>query len=175
MSGPENEVDVTGPSDDPLEAVYRAHATRLRRYASRLTRDDEAGADVVQDAFVRVRAARGTPTDLDDLRFYVVRTIVNLTHNRARRAEVAERALPWLRSDGPATLPAEREDELAASVARLPLRQREVVYLRYWLDLDVARTAEALGISTGSVKTHTSRALAQLRGLLDGTEMDHDR
>ena len=45
-------------------------------------------------------------------------------------------------------------------------RQREVVVLRFFADLSVSETAEAIGSSPGSVKTHTSRALARLRELL---------
>ncbi len=44
-----------------------------------------------------------------------------------------------------------------------PDAEREVVFLRYWLDLGVDQTAASLGISTGSVKTHASRALERLR------------
>jgi RNA polymerase sigma factor (sigma-70 family) len=51
-------------------------------------------------------------------------------------------------------------------VRRLPLRQREVVVLRFFADLSVAETAAAIGASDGTVKTHTSRALKALREAL---------
>ena len=50
----------------------------------------------------------------------------------------------------------------------LPLKQRQCVALRHWLDLSVEATARELGISTGSVKTHTHRGLERLRSTLVG-------
>ena len=57
-------------------------------------------------------------------------------------------------------------DAIIRAVKLLAPRQREVVVLRFFADLSVSETAEAIGSSPGSVKTHTSRALARLRELL---------
>jgi RNA polymerase sigma factor (sigma-70 family) len=53
-----------------------------------------------------------------------------------------------------------------AALAQLPDRQREVLVLRFYGDLSVAQTAAATGASEGTVKSHTSRALARMRELL---------
>jgi RNA polymerase sigma factor (sigma-70 family) len=54
-----------------------------------------------------------------------------------------------------------------AALRRLPRRQREVIVLRYYADLDVAQTAQAMRCSPGAVKSHTSRAMSALRPLLE--------
>lgn len=63
--------------------------------------------------------------------------------------------------------PAARHGDRAtmlAALGTLPRRQREVLVLRYWLDLTEAQVAATLGCSVGNVKSQTSRALARLRG-----------
>ena len=53
-----------------------------------------------------------------------------------------------------------------AALLRLPARQRQVVALRLFLDLDTERTAQVLGIAPGTVQAHLGRAMASLRGEL---------
>jgi RNA polymerase sigma factor (sigma-70 family) len=61
--------------------------------------------------------------------------------------------------------PADRygDDDLRAHIRNLPTQQRAAIVLRYYEDLTEAQTAEILGISVGTVKSHTSRALSALR------------
>ena len=92
------------------------------------------------------------------------------------RANVEEPRRPWRREspgqDGPdrpvddrnrtdRTDPTERT-ALFEALQALPAMQRKTVVLRHWLGLSVEETAEELGISTGSVQSHSSRALAAL-------------
>jgi RNA polymerase sigma factor (sigma-70 family) len=70
-----------------------------------------------------------------------------------------------------------RRDAVLGALQQLPERQREVLVLRYYVDLDEAGIADALGISRGAVKSHASRGAATLRTLLgasDGPESPED-
>jgi RNA polymerase sigma-70 factor (sigma-E family) len=97
------------------------------------------------------------------------------------RAFLDERRRPWRRERSSADLPdAPAADDLPAAVderlwleatlRRLPARQRAVLVLRYWCDLDVRATAEALGISEGTVKSASARGLATVRQALQSPE-----
>jgi DNA-directed RNA polymerase specialized sigma subunit, sigma24 homolog len=55
---------------------------------------------------------------------------------------------------------------MVRALAALPTRQRQVIVLRFFEDLSIEQTAESLGLSAGTVKSYTSRALARLRELL---------
>jgi RNA polymerase sigma-70 factor (sigma-E family) len=97
---------------------------------------------------------------------YVHRIIVNENASLWRRAwKRRERSTDSI----PDTVSAESAgyDQTWAMVQTLPARQRTAIALRYYADLSVAQTAEAMGCSTGAVKTHTSRAMAKLKLALD--------
>jgi RNA polymerase sigma-70 factor (sigma-E family) len=128
--------------------------------------DRQLAEDLVAEAFTRAwmswRKVREHPVP----RAWVVRTALNVHVSwwRRRRRELAtDGAL----LDG--VQPEQREgsgldEALAAAVRRLPLRQREVITLRVFFDLDTEATARLLGISPGTVGVHLHRALAALRG-----------
>jgi RNA polymerase sigma factor (sigma-70 family) len=80
-----------------------------------------------------------------------------------RHLHAAPEAAPG--ADEPVLADARRQTVLAA-LGDLPRRQREVLVLRYYLDLSEREIAETLGISQGAVKSHASRAAAALRAVL---------
>ena len=102
--------------------------------------------------------------------------LVNLSHDRIRllRRRPREKPLSDDPDAGPRAAPhpdnpmdqVGQRHQVAAAVARLPIRQRQVVVLRFFEDLSVAQTARLLRCSEGTVKSYTARAVAQLRGLL---------
>ena len=92
-----------------------------------------------------------------------------------RRVLVDDSRRPWRREEPTETLPeaaaAPTADEtdrtvLLQALLALPLKQRQCVALRHWLDLSTEETARELGISEGSVKTHTHRGLQRLRTMI---------
>jgi len=158
-----------------LAAVYRDKAVVLRRVALATTRDPEAAGDVVQEAFIRTLRARGAPSEPDELFFYLVRVVVNLTRSHAAKAaRRSARRIPGRPTEvrDPSGDQASGEGgPMADAVGRLPRRQREVVFLRFWLDLTVEQTARTMGISAGAVKTHSSRAMDNLRELVEPRDL----
>jgi RNA polymerase sigma-70 factor (sigma-E family) len=153
-----------------FEVFVGDSSSRLLRTAYLLIGDRYEAEDLLQMTLIRVarhwRTAEAAPVP------YAHRVLVNLSRDRARRAR---RRVPEVGWDELQASPAEFRDpaaELAqrASVidalARLPDRQREVLVLRFYADLSVAESAAAIGASEGTVKSHTSRALARMRELL---------
>lgn len=167
-------------ADQTLTDLYAAHWAGLVRLAWLLVRDSARAEDVVQDAFIssyrRLPHLRAQGTALAYLR----RAVVNGCRSGFRHEAVANRYLTSERGrpDLPGRLTvasaeavAVQQDDaadLADAVHALPQRQREVLVLRYYADLTEQQIADALDISTGSVKTHASRALEALRTSLEG-------
>jgi RNA polymerase sigma-70 factor (ECF subfamily) len=139
-----------GSRDDCLRTVLAA------------VREVDQAQDLVAEAFARAWASWRKVSRHPAPRAWVVRTALNLSVSSWRRQR---RELPLTDHDAPARGPAPSgvDTELAAALRRLPTRQRQVVALRIFLDLDTAQTAEVLGIAPGTVTAHLTRALAALR------------
>jgi len=140
-----------------LEALYRSSLPEFRRVAAAIAGDRELGSDAVQEAFasaVRKRKSfRGTGT----LEAWVWRIVVNAARDaRRRRPTVAERHEPSSNGHAP-VLPLDLLSE----------RQREIVFLHYYADLDYAAIAEALAISPGTVGATLNAARQTLRTALE--------
>lgn len=105
----------------------------------------------------------------DDVDAYVRRSVVNASHSRFRRRRVPTVPLAAAASVGvtaPGLTAVEDRAGLAAALASLPRRQRQVLVLRFVEDLSEQATSDALGCSVGTVKSTASRGLARLRDLL---------
>jgi RNA polymerase sigma factor (sigma-70 family) len=82
------------------------------------------------------------------------------------RTRATRRNAKLIMNETAAAAPVDDRLDLYAALATLPRRQRETVVLRYLGDLSEAQTADLLGCSVGSVKTHASRGLAALKEVL---------
>ena len=144
-----------------------ARQTHLRRVAYALTGDWHRAEDLLQTAFVKLYVAWPRLRDPNAAEAYARRTLV--------RANIDESRRPWRRErtslDGhdepaPAGPSYEERSALVEGLQQLPPMQRKVVVLRHMLDLSVSETASELGISEGTVKSHTSRGLTALEKAL---------
>ena len=160
----------SGKREAEFEAFVTARRPRLRGLAYSLCGDWHTADDIVQMALAKVYVAwpRVRASSAEDA--YVRRTIVRTTIDESRR--------PWRREHSGLDGHDRQTDEvdlasrrdLVAALQLLPEMQRKTVVLRHWVGLSVAETAADLAISEGTVKSHTSRALATLHHHLNAKE-----
>lgn len=172
--------------EQAIDRFLREVERRALRMAEFATRQREEALDLVQDAmftFVR-RYSSHPPVEWPPLFWRVLDSRIHDWHRRRRArgrwlgwlergdddaAADAFASLPDPAEPGPLARLADGEAAAAIEVAlqALPLRQRQAFLLRLWEGLDVAATAKAMRCSEGSVKTHLSRALVNLRSHLE--------
>jgi RNA polymerase sigma-70 factor (sigma-E family) len=160
------DVDVT---TDLLTETYQTHYTSLLRLAALLLDDVGSCEDVVQEAFIRVHAARSRVREPEKLLAYLRQTVVNLARSTLRRRLLGllPKPLPDAASAEEGAYDALERDALIQALRGLQRRQREVLVLRYYGDLTEAQVAEVLGVSIGSVKAYGSRGIEALRARME--------
>ena len=151
------------PAED-VGAFARRCGLELLRFAYLLCGDRQRAEDLLQDVLLGMyrRFPDGLP--LDNPVGYARRALANANVSRARRASSGEVVVP-LFPDGAAPEapdPAER-DALWQALRRLPVRQRTVLVLRFYLDAPDREIADVLGCRPGTVRSLASRGLAALR------------
>jgi RNA polymerase sigma-70 factor (sigma-E family) len=144
-----------------FEEYLRDDAKRLTQLAFCLCRDKTKAEDITAEAFARVWV-RWQDGKVEELGPYLRRAVVNLCKKSWRRELVARRSEAQLATVLPRE-PATGDLDLVDAVLRLPGPQRAVIVLRYFEELSEKSVAELLGVSAGTVKSRTSRALAALR------------
>jgi RNA polymerase sigma-70 factor (sigma-E family) len=163
-----------GLAGSGVEELYREHAVAMIRLALMLTGDRATAEDVVQDAFLglyrRWPGLRRPGSALSYLRTSVV--------NGCRSVHRSQR-IAWLRrppqappvwSAEAAAIDGEDRREVLEALANLPHRQREVLALRFYLDMPDSEIAAILKISRSTVSSTVSRSLAALARQLSPQE-----
>ena len=153
--------------------LYQAHAVGLIKLGVIMLGDRTAAEDVVQDAFFGLYRNWGRLSDPVNALGYARASVLNgcraALRQRIRRerrdlSAVADAATA--ESVESIVLLSEEHREVFAALRRLPDRQREALVLRFYLGVSEEETARAMGISRGTVKSSTSRALAALGRML---------
>ena len=153
---------------DGLAGLYRMRFPEFVRVATAIAGSADAGHEAVQEAFADTLAADPAVDDDHALAGYVWRAVVNAARDSRRRGIVRRR-----REDGRASAdgvsaaerPALRPD-VTRAVAALPERQRLVLFLRYYADLDYEGIAHATGLRVGTVGPTLMAAQRTLRRVL---------
>lgn len=162
---------------DAFGRLVSPHEEVLFRLAYHVTGDSGEADDAVQDGLIRAHGALGRFRDGAPLRPWLLRIVYNEARStvraRGRRTRLLDRlrARPERHAPDPMleVLALETRDEVARALAGLRRDDREVITMRYFLELDEAEMAATLGCARGTVKSRLSRALGRLRDAL-GTE-----
>jgi RNA polymerase sigma-70 factor (sigma-E family) len=152
---------------DALVLLYERHYAGLVRLAFALTSDWDLAEELAQEAFARLWGSWGNLRDQQAAPAYLRATVVNLARKSLRRRLQERRA--WRDTEDPRAADPVASIDLLRALARLPARKRACVVLRFYLDLSEADTAAALGVTVGTVKSQTAKALRRLERLLAET------
>ena len=156
-------------SDQALTDFLKSVEKRAFKRTAFTVRDDDSALDIVQDAMIRL-AERYADRPSQEWPLLFQRILANATMDWFRRQKVRN-LLEYLAAGGGGSGTESAEDGayrsqvmmiIESEISELPARQREAFLLRYWEEMDVAETAQVMGCSEGSVKTHCSRAVNTL-------------
>ena len=159
---------------DAWEPLVLAHQEAVFRLCYLLLGDPDEAEDVAQETFLRAWNHLRRFDPARPLRPWLLSIASNLASNRRRSAGRYVSALMRAFRDEPVSSPGIEErsarqmeaSELWKAVQTLSLPDQQIVYLRYFLELSVAETAQTLDVAEGTVKSRLSRALEKLRGII---------
>lgn len=171
---PTGEIAVADSTPDispELTELYNNHARELGRIAFLLTSSMQDAEDVVAEVFLKI-VERYDLRNIDEPLAFLRAAVVNKSRSMLRHRTVHDRALPKLApgrvgdSTSESVLEAAESSVVIQALKQLPIRQRQAIVLRYYVDLSEREIAAAMGLRPGSVKSHTSRGLATLKRVL---------
>jgi RNA polymerase sigma factor (sigma-70 family) len=154
------------PSDSAslaaIESVYRARSGDFFRFALARTGDADLARDAVQEGFARAIRARLSFGGTGSLEAWIGRCVLN-----AARDAVTMRMRESAHSTPVTVSPQARNGDLRTAVRRLPTRQRDAIFLRFYLDFDYATIAAVLDIEVGTVSATLHAARQSLKKALE--------
>lgn len=158
-------------ASEVVTEIYTAHYNQLVRLAAMLVHDVQTAEEVVQDSFEAMHLAWRRLRNTEKALAYLRQAIVNKSRSVLRHRKVVEmhppKPAPDEQSAEYAALTLIERSAVTSALRSLPVRQREAVVLRYYGDFSEADIAKAMGISRGAVKSHTARAMASLKSILE--------
>jgi RNA polymerase sigma factor (sigma-70 family) len=158
-------------------SLYQRHVRVLYSYGKKLLADEAAVEDLIQDLFIDLWQNRQRLSEIDSPRFYLFKALRRRIYKILPAARNMDCSIETMPDDlTPVTLPEEfyiieeensrkQKDSLALWLKSLPVRQYEVLMLRYYEDFSYQEIAEILSIHEQSVRNLTQRAVLKLRQL----------
>jgi len=158
-------------ADRAVTEIYHGEYKSLVRLAVLLVHDVPTAEEVVQDAFEAMHTAWRRLRDSEKALSYLRQAVVNRSRSVLRHRTVVDKNAPKPAPDEPsaehAAMALIERSAVIEALRTLPDRQREAIVLRYYADLSEADIAATMGISKGAVKSHTARAMAALKSILE--------
>jgi RNA polymerase sigma-70 factor (sigma-E family) len=163
--------DIHDPELETLTSYLAARGRWLTQCAYLLTRQHDAALDLVQESLLKAWKARRRLALADDPERYLLRIMMNSFRDderrRARRPTIAfvDLAEELGSHSEPGFAAVEDASWISSALEHLNARQRAVIVLRYWADMDDEQIAELLGCRRSTVRSIAARALSRLRQL----------
>lgn len=164
--------DTGPPTDASYAAFVRTAWGHHLRVARLLTGDADQAEELLQDCLVKLYTRWRRVAAQGDPQAYLRRMLVNARVSRWRRSRREKLVWDTPDQEDPRAFPREPHDQLRRALLALPRQQRAVVVLRHYADLTEPEVAATLGCSVGTVKSHHSRALANLRARLNQHDLE---
>ncbi|WP_228472749.1 sigma-70 family RNA polymerase sigma factor [Streptomyces cyaneochromogenes] len=155
-----------------IALLFSSSQADLLRLAARMGADADA-EDIVAEAFFQLYKNWDELQSMNSAVGYLRATVRNLSRMRVRRLIVARRyadhqvAEPLVHSAEHQAIRRNEQQAVVTALRALPRRQYQALVLRHWMDLKEGEIAEAMGISVGAVKSHTSRGMTKLSEILN--------
>lgn len=161
-----------------LNKIYEEHFGSLYRYGIRMLRDEDAVKDCLHTLFLKIWTHHGTLKQTDNIRYYLIsalrNTIINYRYqeNRIHKVEMQDNEVFDLKfSVESAFIEKEQQTEtnqqLVLAMNELTPRQKEIIYLRYFEELDYNEVAEIMGLTMKGAYKLNARALEALRQIMN--------
>lgn len=157
--------------DQGFTEYFASRSSAMRGTAFLLCGDWHRAEDLVQTTFVKLYRAWNRIEAPHTLDAYTRQILVRTYLDETRRGFFFREKVTAEQTERMAPIAGSTEDRLVLlhALAGVPARQRAALVLRFWEDLSVGETAKAMGCSTGTVKSQTSRGLDALRDLVPTT------
>lgn len=165
---------VPGNAEETMLRLMDSYGAMLQNLCVMTLGDNALAQDAVQETFLKAYRCLTKLDDVHSERAWLIRVAVNTCRDIQRSAWMRHTDRRVLLDTLPETAaPASREDSCVLDAVRsLPVKERQVILMRYWQNLSVDETAEALGLSRATVYRRLAKAQKRLKNLVERWEND---
>jgi len=155
-----------------LESIYRTHVSQLYDYGKKITRDQQTIQDCIQELFIDLWNKRESLSEIDHIKpylfvslkrkiFHSIKKIRKLTDNEVQESHFdVQLSIEEIIME--VELSQERKEKLAKAFMLLSDRQKEILYLKYYSDMDYDQISQIMELNYQSARNLVSRAIKKL-------------